>query len=143
MVDDERRHIVRGERREVDVVGPRVGANLVGIEDAATVPADATGRLSPDFANHRASVVAGIAGAGIRTAIVGVADKAARPGSCRGYAASGLVDRRRIAGGVEPSVEVVPAERAYHTVAVRIVALDSDVEFAEHRALVTALLEIG
>src|SRR6266851_9078112 len=129
------------ERRKVDVAGSWIAARLVWIKDAASVSAETTWRLRPGFSHQCASVVAGVAGAHIRAAMVCVPDKAAGPSLRRGHAAGGLVDRRRIACGVQPAVEVIPAQRPYHAVAVRVVALDPQMEFPKERALVTALLE--
>src|SRR5579863_7606626 len=99
------------ERGEVDVAGSRIDARLVWIEDAAGVAAYSTRSLSARFGRHRASIVAAVARTGIRAAMVRIADEAARPGSRCGHASGRLIDRRRIAGSVQPAVEIIKAER--------------------------------
>src|SRR5271156_5840829 len=140
-VDHQRRNVMPTERGKIDVAGSRIAAGLIWIEDAAVVAAYAAWRFRPGFGDHFASVVAGIASTRVCPAVARIADEPAGPGARRRHAASRFVDRRGIAGRVQPPIEVIPAQRPHHAIAVRVVALNSHMEFAEQRALVTALLE--
>ena len=97
-----------------------------------------------------AAAVGGIAGAdvgAISRVLVGARHEAAAVGAFavqrvhRADVARGGIDRRRVAGHVEPAVEIVPAERVRHGLAIRIVALQAEVKLSEQSTLVPGLLE--
>jgi len=141
MIDDERRDVMRAQRREVDVGRSRRLAGRPGIEDASAVAASPARRARPRARHLATGVVRRIACARVGAAIVGSGHEAARIGSGRGHASGRGVDRGGVARLVQPAGEEVPAQGPRHPVAVGVVALEPEMKLAEQRALVAAHLE--